>query len=81
MAVGIGVVFAFIVSFKELISLWKSNYIHKLIHFSKSSFAPKGQRSNELSKLPINVLQPVGPLFFGSMEPLFNLYSNIFYLV
>ena len=40
----------------------------------ESEFILKGQDKKGLSKLPISVLQPQGPLFFGSIESLINIY-------
>ena len=31
----------------------------------------------ELDQIPINVLKPCGPLFFGTTESLINLYANL----
>jgi len=69
MAVGVGLVFALCIWSKELIS---KNYIHKIIPLQKSDFMPKGK----INKLSINVIQPQGPLFFGSLESLLNLYAT-----
>jgi SulP family sulfate permease len=71
-AMAIGVVFAFFRFVQEV----SSTYQHKTIPLSKSDFAPKGQNKNELDKLPVSVLQPQGPLFFGSIEPLMNAYAK-----
>lgn len=71
-AMAIGVVFAFFRFVQEV----SSTYQHKTISLSKSDFAPKGQNKKELDKLPVSVLQPQGPLFFGSIEPLMQAYSS-----
>lgn len=70
-AMAIGVVFAFFRFVQEV----SSTYEHKTISLFKSDFAPKGQKKRELDKLPVSVLQPQGPLFFGSVEPLMNAYA------
>ncbi len=70
-AMAIGVVFAFFRFVQEV----SSTYQHKTIPLSKSDFAPKGQNKKELDKLPVSVLQPQGPLFFGSIEPLMSAYA------
>ena len=74
-AMAIGVIFACIRSFKELRLTLSSTYQHKIIHFSKSDFVLKIENKKELNKLPINVLEPHGPLFFGSVEPLLEVYA------
>ena len=56
----------------------RSTYQHKIIPFSKSSFIPDGQNVKELDKLPVSILQPEGPLFFGSIEPLMKSYATIY---
>ncbi len=68
-AVAIGVVFALLKSFKEVILTFKSTYQHKTMHLSKSDFAMKVK-----DELPVSVLQPEGPLFFGSTETLRKIY-------
>ena len=70
-AMAIGVVFAFFRFVQEV----SSTYKHKTVPLSKSDFAPKGHNNKELDKLPISVLQPQGPLFFGSIEPLITAYT------
>lgn len=71
-AMAIGVVFAFFRFIQEV----SETYQHKVIPLSSSSCAPKGQNRKEIDKLPVSVLQPQGPLFFGSIEPLMNAYAN-----
>ena len=47
-----------------------------MIPLSKLDFISKGQNKEQLEELPINVIQPQGPLFFGSIESLLNIYST-----
>ncbi len=68
-AVAIGVAFSLLRYIKEIKLTINSNYIHRNIPISKSDF-----NSKELSKFPINILQPHGPLFFGSVESLMSTY-------
>jgi len=75
-AVAIGVIFAFFRSIKEVRLTLNSTYKHKIVPFSKSDFIPKEQNKKVLDKLPISVLQPWGPLFFASIEPLINIYAT-----
>ena len=75
-AVAIGVAFAFICSFKNIISNINSKQNHRIIPFIKSDFIPKEYSKEESTKLPISVLELQGPLFFGNIESLMNIYSN-----
>ena len=68
-AVAIGVAFSLLRYIKEIKLTINSNYIHRNIPISESDF-----NSKELSKFPINILQPHGPLFFGSVESLMSTY-------
>ncbi len=70
-AMAIGVIFAFFRFIQEM----SATYQHKTIPLSASNFAPKGQKKKDLDKLPVSVLQPQGPLFFGSIEPLMAAYA------
>jgi len=71
-AIAIGVTFAFFRFIHEV----STTYQHKNIPFSKSDFNPEGKEKDRLDKLPINVFQPQGPLFFGSIEPLIFAYAD-----
>tara|TARA_Y100001970_G_scaffold161129_1_gene197076 strand:+ start:3991 stop:5700 length:1710 start_codon:yes stop_codon:yes gene_type:complete len=75
-AVIVGFIFACIRFFKEIKLTWNSNLSHKIIPFSESDFSFEKDQNNELKNLPINVLEPHGPLFFGSVEPLRNIYAK-----
>ena len=68
-AIVIGITVSFLKSFKDL----RLTYNHEIMPISESAFALE-QNKKELSKLPVSVLQPQGPLFFGSVESLMNLY-------
>lgn len=71
-AMAIGVVFAFFRFVQEM----SATYKHKVISLSESGYAGTGAERKELNKLPVSVLQPQGPLFFGSIEPLMEAYAN-----
>ena len=75
-AVAIGIFIASILSIKNISLILKSTYTHKNIKFSKSIFAPSEISLEKLNRLPIQVLQPQGPLFFGSIESLLKIYST-----
>ena len=72
-AIAIGIIFAFFRSIKYI----SSTYHHKITSILNSDFAPKEQNEKEFSKIPISVLQPHGPLFFGSIESLTHIYSLV----
>ena len=71
-ALAIGVVFAFFRFVQEM----SATYKHKVTSLSESDYAGTGAERKELNKLPVSVLQPQGPLFFGSIEPLMEAYAN-----
>ena len=75
-AVAIGVVFAFIKSFKELRLTFATTYNHKINPISKTNFLSDNQDIKEFENLPISILQLEGPLFFGSTESLVNIYMK-----
>jgi SulP family sulfate permease len=77
-AVLIGVLFASFRSIKEMRLMLRGTYYHKIIPFSQSSFIPGEQNVKELDELPVSILQPEGPLFFGSIEPLMKAYATIY---
>ncbi len=75
-AVAIGVTFAIIVSLKEILFIIRTNSKHEIISLDNSSLIDNNQKGNMLKDLPISVLKPIGPLFFGSMESLLRTYSS-----
>ncbi len=75
-AVAIGVLFAFLKSFKEVISVSSSTYQHKSTPVSKTDFYIKGNNQKILDSLSVNVLQPQGPLFFASIESVIESYNS-----
>jgi len=70
-AVAIGVIFSLLSYIKEIKLTINLNYKHQNIPISESDFSSK-----DLDKFPINILQPHGPLFFGSVESLMNTYLH-----
>ena len=70
-AVAVGSLFIFIRYFKEL----RFNYKHKNIPFEKSDYCPENSDQKSINELATNVLIPAGPLFFGSVESLVDVYS------
>jgi len=75
-AVAIGVLFAFIKSFKELRLTLGAKYNHKIIPISKTNFISDDKDIKEFDNLPISIFQLAGPLFFGSTESLVNIYMK-----
>ena len=75
-AVAIGVAFAIFRSFKEVKLTFNSSFHHKITPLSESDFISKQDNKRELANLLVSVLQPRGPLFFGSIESLMNIYLN-----
>ena len=75
-AVLIGVTLILIKSVKEIISTLNSQYIHKVMPLSESNFLLEEIDNKKLSKMSINVLQPSGPLFFGSTGSLIKVYNH-----
>lgn len=71
-AIAIGVVFAFFRFVQEV----STTYQHKNVLFPQSDFVIGNDKSKDIDKLPINVFQPQGPLFFGSIEPLIFAYAD-----
>ena len=75
-AVLIGVVIIFLKSYKEIISTFQSKYTHKFNDLLSSDFSFSDSKKQKLSKIPISVLKPDGPLFFGSFEILMKKYDS-----
>ena len=75
-AMAIGVIFASLRSIKEIKLVLNSTYKHKLIPFLESDFILQTKDEKELKEIPVSVLQPHGPLFFGSIETLINIYAS-----
>ena len=75
-AVGVGVIFAAVYCIKEIIIILKSNYNYKSIPLLDSDFFSNEDTEKKLNNLSINILQPQGPLFFGSIEKLLKDYGT-----
>jgi len=74
-AIAIGIFFALVQSFKEVKSSLNGNFQHRIIRFSKSEFVDGKENSTDLDS-KVCILQPQGPLFFGSVESLVNVYAD-----
>ena len=75
-AVFVGFVFAVLLSLKKIKLVLRKKYNHKIIPFLESDFYSDKYDKIKLENLPIIILQPKGPLFFGSIESLINSYSS-----
>ena len=73
-AVAIGILLASIRYFKEIGVTISSKHKHRIV--SIEEFDLDSSDIKKISYLPINILQPNGPLFFGSVEPLKNIYAT-----
>jgi len=71
-AVAIGVIFAILQSLKQIKEVITSTYHHRVISISESDF--NIEKSNH--DLSVIILEPQGPLFFGSIESLITTYNN-----
>ena len=76
-AISIGIMLACLQSLKELKSIFQLGYKHKSTTLLKSGLTPKNWSENKINKNSINIFQPEGPLFFGSIESLINSYESI----
>ena len=73
-AVLVGIIFIVLASIKEIKSVISSNYKHKILSLSNSDF----KNINELnSHSSVKILQPSGPLFFGSIVSLMKIYNDM----
>tara|TARA_Y100001970_G_scaffold177834_1_gene216660 strand:- start:1300 stop:2997 length:1698 start_codon:yes stop_codon:yes gene_type:complete len=76
MAVGIGILLAIFISFRQILLIWRKKYENKIIPLSKSDFKLKKQTEEKFTKKSTNVFQLKGPLFFGSIESILDIYNN-----
>jgi len=75
-AVAIGVILYFIRFIKEIRLTFISKYQHQIFPLSTSDFYKESHHQIDFDKLSVSVLQPHGPLFFGSTESLLNVYIS-----
>ena len=75
-AVFIGVVLIIVKSFKEIMLTFQAKYTHKFSTLLSSDISFSDSKKQKLSKIPISVLKPDGPLFFGSFEILMKKYDS-----
>jgi len=75
-AITIGIVIALFGNLNQIKHAFKSSKKHELSHISESKIFQENKDFLSLSKLPINVLKPHGPIFFGSVEHILKAYSE-----
>ena len=75
-AITIGIVIALFGNLNQIKHAFKSSKKHELSHISESKIFQENKDFPSLSKLPINVLKPHGPIFFGSVEHILKAYSE-----
>ena len=74
-AIAIGTVFALISSRDEIKSIFKSNSSKMISNLTETKYTLKSHDIN-LEELPVKILKPDGPLFFGSVEPMIESYAR-----
>ncbi len=73
-AIAIGVVFAAIGSRNEIKLVFQSNSKKIISNLTETKFALENHDKKKLDELPVKILKPDGPLFFGSIEPMIESY-------
>jgi SulP family sulfate permease len=73
-AITIGIVFAIISRRNEIRHNAKTKSRNSVSGLAGTEFEPKDFDSHMLDELPVRVLKPIGPLFFGSVEPMIESY-------
>lgn len=73
-AITIGIIFAIISRRNEIRQNSKTKSRNSVSGLAGTEFEPKDSDSHMLDELPIRVLKPIGPLFFGSVEPMIESY-------
>ena len=75
LAVAIGLVVAILIAFKKIYLTFSSINKHKIIKYENSDFYDGDSKKTD--KFHVSVLQPYGPLFFGTTESLILLHSTL----
>tara|TARA_Y100000996_G_scaffold229206_2_gene180340 strand:+ start:895 stop:2589 length:1695 start_codon:yes stop_codon:yes gene_type:complete len=73
-AVLVGVIFIILVSIREIKSVISSKYEYKVHSLSNSELKKNNKSGDDVSAI---VLEPSGPLFFGSIVSFIKFYNNI----
>tara|TARA_B100001996_G_scaffold63978_1_gene45985 strand:+ start:157 stop:1881 length:1725 start_codon:yes stop_codon:yes gene_type:complete len=75
-AIAIGIIFALFKSRNEIKSIFKSKSENLISSLAGTEYALEGIDKKLLKNLPVKVLKPSGPLFFGSVEPIIESYGR-----
>ncbi len=75
-AIAIGIIFALFKSRNEIKSNFKSKSENLISSLAGTEYALEGIDKKLLKNLPVKVLKPSGPLFFGSVEPIIESYGR-----
>ncbi|MAV64899.1 MAG: SulP family inorganic anion transporter [Pelagibacteraceae bacterium TMED124] len=73
-AVGIGVIVSIVRNLNEIKRALSSKYSYKVISLLNSNLCLNDNKKEMYSKIAL--LQPVGPIFFGSVEPMIDSYNS-----
>ena len=73
-AIAIGIVFAVISSRNEIKSILRSNSEKIIRSLTETKYAIENHDRKMIDGLPVKILKPKGPLFFGSIEPMIESY-------
>ena len=74
-AIVIGIVFAVLNRRNEITSFIKIKSKILVSGLKGTEFEPKNIESSMLDEIPVLLLKPMGPLFFGSVEPMIESYN------
>ena len=74
-AIVIGIVFAVLNRRNEITSFIKIKSKILVSGLKGTEFEPKNFESSMLDEIPVRLLKPMGPLFFGSVEPMIESYN------
>ena len=74
-AIAIGTIFAIVSSSNEMKSAFNFSSKNFVSGLAETEFAPKNCDKKHLNNLPVRILKPKGPLFFGNIESMIKSYS------
>ncbi len=74
-AIAIGTIFAIVSSSNQMKSVFNFSSKNFVSGLAETEFAPKNCDKKHLNNLPVRILKPKGPLFFGNIESMIKSYS------